>query len=257
MKTLSIQTKGLTKKFGKKEAVNNLNLEISRGEVYGFLGPNGAGKTTTMKMLVGLIPQTSGSIKIFGHPPSLESVGFKKRVGYLPEAVHLYDKLSGVEHLEFVGRLYRVSAEKRHERSKDLVSLFDLSDCANRYVETYSKGQKQKLALAMTLIHDPELLLLDEPTSGLDPRASKLIREIILILKEENKTIFLSTHLLDVVEKVCTKAGIIYDGKMVASDTVKGLAKRKGNLEDTFIDLTGGGLDKGGLKKWKKRTRSP
>jgi len=255
MKTVPILTKGLTKTYGKTIAVKELDLEVKRGEVYGFLGPNGAGKTTTMKILVGLIPQTSGSIKVFGHSPSLESVSFKKRLGYLPEAVHLYDKLSGVEHLEFVGRLYKVKTSERESRIKNLVSLFDLDDCANRFVDTYSKGQKQKLALAMTLIHDPELLLLDEPTSGLDPRASKLIREIILILKEENKTIFLSTHLLDVVEKVCTRAGIIHQGKLVASDTVKNLAKREGNLEDSFIELTGGGLDKGGLKKWKKRTR--
>ena len=147
-----------------------------------------------------------------------------------------------------------MGTKKRHKRSADLVSLFGLEDCANRYVETYSKGQKQKLALALTLMHDPELLLLDEPTSGLDPRASKLIREIILILKNENKTIFLSTHLLDVVEKVCSRAGIIHEGKLVASDTVKNLAKRKASLEDTFIDLTGG-MDREDLKKWKKRTR--
>lgn len=254
MKALPIQTKGLTKVFGETSAVKDLDLEIPRGEVYGFLGPNGAGKTTTMRMLVGLIQQTSGTIRIFGHHPSLESVGFKRRIGYLPESVHLYEKLSGVEHLEFIGRLYRVKTSKRRKRMSDLVSLFGLEDCANRFVETYSKGQKQKLALALTLMHDPELLLLDEPTSGLDPRASKLIREIILILKQENKTIFLSTHLLDVVEKVCTRAGIIHEGRLVVSDTVKNLAKRKGSLEDTFIDLTGG-MDREDLKKWKKRAR--
>jgi ABC-2 type transport system ATP-binding protein len=255
MKAPPIQTKGLTKNYDKKAAVKDVDLEIKQGEVFGFLGPNGAGKTTTMKMLVGLIPQTSGSIRIFGHPPSLEKPAFKVKIGYLPESVHLYEKLSGVEHLEFVGRLYRVPQKKRHERIKDLTQLFNLEDCANRFVETYSKGQKQKLALAMTLIHDPDLLLLDEPTSGLDPKASKMIREIIISLREEKKTIFLSTHLLDVVEKVCTRAGIIYEGKLVAVDSVKNLAKRNGSLEDTFIGLTGG-MDKGDIKKWRKRTRS-
>lgn len=250
----AIQIKGLTKEFESKKAVDDLDLEIKRGDVFGFLGPNGAGKTTTMKMLVGLLQPTSGTVRIMGKSPSIESLSFKSRIGYLPENIHLYEKLNGLEHLDMMGKLFNLEDQIRKKRIEDIISLFDLKDCANRFTETYSKGQKQKLALGMTLIHDPEILILDEPTSGLDPKAARLIREIILQLKEEKTTIILSTHMLDVVVKVCETAGIIYNGRMVAKDTVKRLNSRKGSLEDTFIDLTGG-MDRGDLKKWRSRKR--
>jgi len=250
----AIRTSKLTKAYGNKRAVSDLDLSVKKGEVFGFLGPNGAGKTTTMKMLVGLIRQTSGKIEVLGSPPTLEDPEFKRKIGYLPETVQLYEKLSGREHLDFVARLYQIPTKTRVERIDDLVLMFELDDCANRLIETYSKGQKQKLALAQTLIHDPELLLLDEPTSGLDPKASRLIKEILLDLKKDGTTIFLSTHLLDIVENLCQTVGIIYHGKLVACDDVKAFGKDSSDLEERFIELTGG-LNKEDIHKWRRRTR--
>jgi ABC-2 type transport system ATP-binding protein len=254
MAASAIHTRELTKSYGNKMAVSSLDLTVKEGEVFGFLGPNGAGKTTTMKMLVGLIRQTSGKIEVLGARPTLEDPGFKRKIGYLPETVQLYEKLSGREHLDFVARLYQIPQKTRAERIGDLVSMFELDDCANRLIETYSKGQKQKLALAQTLIHDPELLLLDEPTSGLDPKASRLIKEILLDLKKDGTTIFLSTHLLDIVENLCQTVGVIYQGKMVACDDVKVLGKDSSALEERFIELTGG-LNKEDIHRWRRRTR--
>jgi len=206
-----IETENLTRKFGELTAVDNLTLKVEEGEVFGFLGPNAAGKTTTVRMLCGLIAKTSGNARIgdFSVDDPEDCLKIRKMVGLLPGDVGLYDSLSAYTNLDFYGKLYEVSRERREENIKQLLSLLGIWERRDHPVGTFSKGTKQKIAIARALIHDPELLFLDEPTANLDPEASKTVRDFVLDLKKEKRTIFINTHNLSEAEKLCDRIGII------------------------------------------------
>jgi ABC-2 type transport system ATP-binding protein len=206
-----IDVVNLTKKFGNLTAVDNLTLHVDEGEVFGFLGPNGAGKTTTVRMLCCLISKTSGEAQIGGYEVgnNYDQQKIRSIIGLLPENVGLYEGLSAYKNLDFYGRLYKCSEQQRKERIEYFLRMLDLWDKRNLAVGSFSKGMKQKLAIARALIHDPKVLFLDEPTANLDPEASKMVRDFILELKKEKRTIFLNTHLLDEAERICDRVGVL------------------------------------------------
>jgi ABC-2 type transport system ATP-binding protein len=212
-----IDTVDLTRKFGEKTAVDGLTLHVNDGEVFGFLGPNGAGKTTTVRMLTCLISKTSGEARIGDYRigNKEDQVKIRKMVGLLPENAGLYDDLSAYENLDFYARLYKMAEVKRKENIERFLKMLDLWDRRDQTAGTFSKGMKQKLAIARALIHDPQVLFLDEPTANLDPEASKTVRDFILELKKEKKTIFLNTHNLDEAQRICDRIAILNTKLMV------------------------------------------
>ncbi|MCW4005880.1 MAG: ABC transporter ATP-binding protein [Candidatus Bathyarchaeota archaeon] len=206
-----IQTQNLTRKFGDLTAVDNLTLRVREGEVFGFLGPNAAGKTTTVRMLCCLISKTSGSAHIgeYDVDRNEDCLAIRKLVGFLPENVGLYDSLSAYKNLDFYGKLYEVPEQKRQENIERLLRLLGIWERKDDNVGSFSKGTKQKIAIARALIHDPQLLFLDEPTANLDPEASKTVRDFVLELKKEKRTIFINTHNLDEAERLCDRIAIL------------------------------------------------
>jgi ABC-2 type transport system ATP-binding protein len=234
-----IETKNLTRKFGNLTAVDNVTLHVDEGEVFGFLGPNGAGKTTTVRMLCCLIGKTSGEAKIGDHTIDSENgcLKIRKMVGFLPENVGLYDSLSAYRNLDFYGQLYEVPENKRRENIERLLTLLGIWERREDAVGTFSKGTKQKIAIARALIHDPQVLFLDEPTANLDPEASKTVRDFILELKKEKRTIFLNTHNLDEAERLCDRIAILKT-KLVVVDSPKNLERSLYNRK-TIVHLDG------------------
>jgi len=238
-----IQTQDLVKRFGEKIAVDQVTVQVAAGEVFGFLGPNGAGKTTTIKMIVGLLQPTSGSIEVAGFDLQEQPLRAKAVCGYLPDTPNLYPKLSARELLRFVGDLYEVNQERVERRSQELLRLFELTDAADDPIDTYSHGMQQKTALASALLHDPQVLVMDEPTVGLDPRSARLIKDILRQLAERGAAIFLSTHILEIAERMCDRIGIINEGQLIAVGTMqelRAIGKGETSLEDIFLNLTGG-----------------
>ena len=221
-----IDAENLTKKFDEITAVDNLTLHIGEGEVFGFLGPNGAGKTTTVRMLAGLISKTSGTARIgeydIGNSADMQKI--RGMIGLLPENVGLYESLSAYQNLDYYGRFYKISKGQRQERIEYFLKMLGLWDKRDLSAGKFSKGMKQKLAIARALIHEPQILFLDEPTANLDPEAAKTVRDFILELKKENRTIFLNTHLLSEAERLCDKVGIIKT-KLLAVDTPENLTQ--------------------------------
>jgi len=206
-----IRAEGLTKRFGETTAVDRVTLDVEEGEVFGFLGPNGAGKTTTVRMLAGLISKTSGTAEVAGCEVGREvdALRLRRQIGILPENVGLYEGSSAYQNLEYFGRLHRVEALTLRKNIERLLRSMDLWERRDAPVETFSKGMKQKLAIARALVHDPILLFLDEPTANLDPEAAKMVRDTILDLRKERRTIFLNTHNLDEAQRVCDRVGIL------------------------------------------------
>ena len=221
-----IDTENLTRKFGNLTAVDNVNLHVKEGEVFGFLGPNGAGKTTTIRMLCCLIGKTSGQARIsdFSIDNEEDCLKIRKIVGLLPENVGLYDTLSAYRNLDFYGKLYEVSLQKRQQNIERLLRLLGIWERREDPVGTFSKGTKQKIAIARALIHDPQVLFLDEPTANLDPEAAKTVRDFILELKKERRTIFLNTHNLDEAERLCDRIAILKT-KLITVDSPKNLER--------------------------------
>jgi ABC-2 type transport system ATP-binding protein len=241
--SLLIETKNLVKLFGDKAAVNNISFDVRGGEVFGFLGPNGAGKTTTIKMIVGLLQPTSGNVKVAGYDVQTQPMQAKATSGYVPDTPNLYMKLSAREFLRFVGDLYEMKRGKAEERIDELLKLFDLTDVRDDLIDSYSHGMKQKTALAAALIHDPKVLVLDEPTVGLDPKSARLIKDILRQLADRGAAVFLSTHILEIAERMCDRIGIIDHGNLVAvgtMDELRSMGKSGSSLEDIFLALTGG-----------------
>ncbi len=239
-----IETRGLVKRFGAKLAVNNVSFEVRSGEVFGFLGPNGAGKTTTIKMLVGLLQPTSGAVRIAGHDVQAEPLGAKAASGYVPDTPNLYAKLSARELLRFVGDLYGLDRGRAARRIDELLRTFDLAEVADDTIDSYSHGMQQKTSLAAALMHDPRVLVLDEPTVGLDPRSARLIKDILRQMADRGAAVMLSTHILEIAERMCDRVGIIDRGELIAVGTMDELRARdslgEASLEDIFLGLTGG-----------------
>jgi ABC-2 type transport system ATP-binding protein len=250
----AIATWGLTKSFGGKIAVNGLSLVVRRGEFFGFLGPNGAGKSTTIKMMVGLLRPTAGAAFIGGVDVWREPLRAKELMGVLPEQLNLYERLSGRELIEFAGRLYDLPKDEVRRRAQSLLNVLTLADDADKLVVDYSVGMRKKVALAAALIHRPQVLFLDEPFEGIDPISSRVIRDILRDLTTSGTTIFFSSHIMEVVERLCTRVGIIDGGTLIAEGTLADLRARAGSaggdqsLEDIFLHLVGADKREGGLE---------
>lgn len=227
MGELIIETKGLTKKYGSKTAVNELNLSINRGEIFGLLGPNGAGKTTTILMILGLTEPTSGSASIMGMNCARNPIEVKSKVGYLPDNPGFYSDMTGRENLAFTGRINGLSEQQIKERSERLISRVGLTEAADRKAGTYSKGMKQRLGIADVLMKDPEIIIMDEPTLGLDPEGMKELLNLMTELsREDGRTLLISSHQLYQVQKICDRVGIFVGGNLVACGNIKELGEQ-------------------------------
>lgn len=216
-----LSIKNLNKKYGKFQAVNNLSLEVPEGEIFGFVGPNGAGKTTTMKIVCGLLSATSGTIIVDGVDVTKHSKKIKEKIGYMPDFFGVYDDLRVNEYLEFYASIYNIKGNERKKLIDDLLELVDLSSKREAYVDSLSRGMKQRLCLARSLVHNPKLLVLDEPASGMDPRARVEMKEILKNLRSLGKTILISSHILPELAELCTYIGIIDKGSIVVSGSVE------------------------------------
>jgi ABC-2 type transport system ATP-binding protein len=237
-----IKTISLVKRFGDKLAVNSVNLEVRGGEIFGFLGPNGAGKTTTIKMICGLLRPTAGSASVGGFDIQRQPIAAKSILGYVPDEPMLYEKLSAREFLGFVADLYNVPLQQAEHRAEELLKLLDLTNDADNLIEGFSHGMRQKTAIAGALMHDPRVLVLDEPTVGLDPKSARFIKDILRQLAERGAAVFLSTHILEIAERMCDRIGIIDHGNLITVGTVEELRAGRADqsLEDIFLSLTGG-----------------
>ena len=239
-----IETVDLVKKYGEKLAVDNVSIEVYGGEIFGFLGPNGAGKTTTIKMIVGLLQPSSGIVKVAGYDVQAQPLLAKASSGYVPDTPNLYAKLTGRELLGFVADLYDLDRKQVVHRIDELLRMFDLSEAADDTIDSYSHGMQQKASLAAALMHDPRVLVLDEPTVGLDPKSARLIKDILRQIADRGAAIMLSTHILEIAERMCDRIGIINKGQLVAVGTMEELRRLgqtgEASLEDIFLGLTGG-----------------
>src|SRR5512146_1526551 len=238
-----IETQDLVKSYGDKLAVNHVGFEVRGGEVFGFLGPNGAGKTTTIKMIVGLLQPTSGTVHVAGYDVQTQSRLAKASCGYVPDTPNLYAKLTGRELLRFVGDLYDLDRKQAARRIDELLRMFELTSAGDDTVDSYSHGMQQKTSLAAALMHDPRVLVLDEPTVGLDPKSARLIKDILRQMADRGAAIFLSTHILEIAERMCDRIGILDRGRLVAAGTMeelRALGQGERSLEDIFLSLTGG-----------------
>ena len=232
----------LTKKYNDIPAVNGLNLVVEKGEIFGFIGPNGAGKTTTINMMGGVLAPTSGAVMICGINMQDHPKKAKSKIGYIPDRPHLYEKLTGIEFLKFIGDLYGVDENTFLNRSREKLRLFSLSEWADDLIESYSHGMKQRLVMAAALLHDPEVIIIDEPMVGLDPLVINMVKSLFQHLAKEGVTIFMSTHTLKVAEDICDRIGIIHKGSLVVTGTAEDLKNniqnKNADLEEIFIKLT-------------------
>ena len=237
-----IELKDLTKRYGNLVAVNNLNLMIPKGEIFGFIGPNGAGKTTTINMIGGILAPTSGSVMICGINMESCPEKAKSKIGFIPERPYLYEKLTGMEFLKFIADLYGVGDDIFLIKSREKLKMFFLSDWSDDLIESYSHGMKQRLVMAAALVHDPEVIIVDEPMVGLDPLAIKMVKNLFQRLAKKGVTIFMSTHTLKVAEDICDRIGIIHKGSLIATGTPEDLKRNineiDADLEQVFIRLT-------------------
>ena len=249
--SMAVETSALVRRFGDFVAVENLNLSVARGSFVGFLGPNGAGKSTTIKMLTGLLAPTSGKISVLGRDLALEPLEVKRRIGVVPEDLNLFERLTGAEMLAFTGRMYGLEKAEIAQRSPELLELMELRDEPRKLIVEYSHGMKKKLCLACALIHRPEMLFLDEPFEGIDAIASRTLKDLLSRLTERGLTVFLTSHVLEIVERLCSDIGIISQGKLLAVGSLEEL--KKGikveddgqqatpiSLEEYFIHVVGG-----------------
>ncbi len=237
-----IETQLLTKKYGDLVAVDKLDLSVNAGEIFVFLGANGAGKTTTIKMLTSLLRPTSGKAFVAGYDVEKSPMEVKKVMGYLPDEPFLYNKLTGREFLQFIADMHNI--KRKNDKVDKFIELFELSSSADDLIEGYSLGMKKKIAIGAALIHDPKVLFLDEPTGGLDPKSAKTMKDLLQDIRKKGTTIFMTTHILEVAEKMCDRVGIIDHGKLIKVGTMDELrkesAKNSKSLEDIFLELTGG-----------------
>ncbi len=237
-----LKVSGLAKSFGGKKAVDDIGFEVKGGELYALLGPNGAGKTTTLRMIAGLLNADAGEISVFGVDARRDPLAAKQLIAWLPDEPLLYDKLTAWEYLEFVAGLWGVSAQEAQKRAEELLRLLGLWDNRNDRCETFSRGMKQKAVLAGALIHEPQLLMLDEPLTGLDAGASRLVKDMIRARVANGAAVILTTHILEVAERMADRIGIIKDGRLLTEgrlDELQASAGAQGqSLEDVFLSLT-------------------
>ncbi len=233
-----IRLSGVGKSFGDYRAVKDLNIEVGKGEIFGFLGPNGAGKTTTVKMMAGLLKPASGQILINGYDIVKEPIMAKSITGYIPDKTFLYEKLSGMEFLLFVASLYKMSNEQAAEKIDELTPIFSIKQVLNELIESYSAGMRQRLVFVSALLHDPEILLIDEPIIGLDPRGVRMVKELLRELALKGKTIFMATHSLSLAEELCHTIGIVHHGNLITTGTKEELLSSNRGLEEFFLQIT-------------------
>src|SRR5437870_4696593 len=240
----AVMARDLVRVFGQKMAVDHLNLTVQRGEFFGFLGPNGAGKSTTIKMMVGLLRPSSGSVWVAGVDVWKDPLRARSLMGVLPEYLNLYERLTGREFITFAGHMYGIPEADIRRRTEELLQVLDLAGDANKLIVDYSVGMRKKVALAAAILHHPQVLFLDEPFEGIDPVSSRVIRDILRELTQHGTTIFFSSHIMEVVERLCTRVGIINQGVLVAEGTLQELRKRASGgqdatLEDIFLNVIG------------------
>ena len=237
-----IELKELTKKYGDFQAVNNLNLSVKKGEVFGFIGPNGAGKTTTIKMMGGILAPTAGTVTIAGINMQKEPENAKSKIGFIPDRPYLYEKLTGMEFLKFTADLYGVSAAAFQSRAFKILKKFSLDDWAQALIESYSHGMKQRLIMSAALLHEPQVIIVDEPMVGLDPAAIIMVKGLFRSLAADGVTIFMSTHTLKFAEDTCDRIGVINKGRLIAMGTTQELQREanvsEADLERVFLNLT-------------------
>ncbi len=235
-----LEVRGLTRRFGRFTAVDALSLEVRAGEIVGFLGPNGAGKTTTLRCCSGLLRPDAGEIVVAGAPMRGAPLDARARLGFVPDQPFLYERLTAREFLDFVAALYHVPARTAAGRAEETLSRLDLGDAADDLIETYSLGMRQKVSLAAALLHDPPLLMLDEPLVGLDPRSARVLKDLLRERAARGLGVFVSTHLLDVAERLCDRVVVLHHGRAVAEGTLATLrgGRADATLEDVFLALT-------------------
>ena len=232
----------LRKQYGRLAAVDNLNIEVAPGEIFGFLGPNGAGKTTTIRVMMGILRASSGRVIFGGHDVEQEPQQAKAIAGFIPDRPFIYEKLSGKEFLTFIAKLHRMESARLTRRIDELLEYFELANWQDELVEGFSHGMKQRLVLCAALVHEPRILIVDEPMVGLDPKGARTIKDLFRSLAKNGTTVFLSTHSISVAEEVCHRIGIIQKGHLIASGTMADIYRltrgNDSNLEDVFLELT-------------------
>ena len=232
----------LRKQYGRLAAVDNLNIEVAPGEIFGFLGPNGAGKTTTIRVMMGILRASSGRVILGGHDVEQEPQQAKAIAGFIPDRPFIYEKLSGKEFLTFIAKLHRMESARLTRRIDELLEYFELANWQDELVEGFSHGMKQRLVLCAALVHEPRILIVDEPMVGLDPKGARTIKDLFRSLAKNGTTVFLSTHSISVAEEVCHRIGIIQKGHLIASGTMADIYRltrgNDSNLEDVFLELT-------------------
>lgn len=243
-----IRIEGLTKTYGKFKAVNNIDLHVRRGSLYGFIGPNGAGKTTTLRMIAGILKPTSGRVWLGGCDVVKEPMAAKQKLGFIPDRPFIYEKLTGGEFLKFVAGLYGHEGDRVEKRIDELLKIFELTRWKHELVEAYSHGMRQKLIISSALVHKPEVIVVDEPMVGLDPRGARLLKDIFREFVRLGGTVLMSTHTLEVAQAVCNRMAIIQDGAIAVEGTMEELRNQTEagdvSLEELFLKVTGGAAEK-------------
>ncbi|HEX4285287.1 MAG TPA: ABC transporter ATP-binding protein [Terracidiphilus sp.] len=251
MDTAAIEARGLTRRFGELTAVDNVTLRVAQGQFFGFLGPNGAGKSTTIKMLTGLLEPSAGSIEILGRPFSASALNLKRWIGVVPEGMALLGRLTASEYLRFVGRMYGLDRETVNHRTEELLEFMQLANERRKLVTDFSHGMQKKLALAAAVIHGPKVLFLDEPFEGVDAVAAGMLKTMLQGMIQRGATIFLTTHVLEIVERLCSHVAIIHQGRLVADGSIEELragvastlpgseANQRLTLEEIFLSIVG------------------
>jgi len=243
--TVAVDLKNVVKRYGEILAVDHVNLTLTSGEIFGLLGPNGSGKSTTLKMLLGLVQPDEGSVTVLGMPVQQDPVAVKRMVGYVPEAPRLYEFLTGVEYLDFIGDVYGMQPEDKKSRINEYLKALQLEGREGDMINSYSEGMKQKIALISAFLHKPKLLIMDEPLNGLDPRSARIIKDFLQELKRQGVTAILSTHVLEIAQAMCDRIGIMYQGKLQALGNMNELRQLSklpdSGLEEIFLKLTGTG----------------
>jgi ABC-2 type transport system ATP-binding protein len=240
-----VKLTSVSKRYGDITAVDYLDLEVKKGEIFGLLGPNGSGKSTTLKMILGLVKPDSGSVNVLGINVEDDPVAVKRKVGYVPESPRVYEFLTGLEFLDFAGDVYGMQLEEKKKRIEEFLKALDLEGREGDMISSYSEGMKQKVVIISAIMHRPELLLLDEPLSGLDPRSARIVKDLLHEMASQGVTTIMSTHILEIAQAMCDRIAIMYDGRLSALGTMEELRQKArmpdSGLEDIFLKLTGTG----------------